>query len=170
MLVQISVDLFCINRQYSDITSISAITRHSSGCLQYYGKFQAPLDDGQALDGEEQLDFDRFSRDFRRYLTRKIGFEAVMRTRFTKGLDLTVRSFDWSPLLGTVLVLSVWIWDRLWNCALAGIPWQPVHALDQCDRAAGREPRQQLSHPVQDQQQPFRVELCHYPGETLLLG
>lgn len=86
---QISVDLFCINRQYSDIASLSAITRHSSGCFQYYGNFKAISDDGKPLESEEQLDFDRFTRDFRRYLTRKIGFEAVMRTRFTKGLDLT---------------------------------------------------------------------------------
>ena len=75
---QIAVDLFLLNCQYSDLATLSGICKFSGGCIYYLPLFQA-----SKMHHVEALD-----KMFRRYLTRKIGFEAVMRIRCTRGLSI----------------------------------------------------------------------------------
>ncbi|XP_057650879.1 protein transport protein Sec24A [Diorhabda carinulata] len=75
---QIAVDMFIVNSQYVDIATISGISRFSGGCLHHF-----PL-----LKPSRPIISDSFARSFRRYITRKIGFEAVMRIRCTRGLSI----------------------------------------------------------------------------------
>ncbi|KAF7281230.1 hypothetical protein GWI33_005020 [Rhynchophorus ferrugineus] len=75
---QIAVDLFVVNSQYVDIATISGISRFSGGCINHFPLFKI---NKLAL-------VDSFQKSLRRYLTRKIGFEAVMRVRCTRGLSI----------------------------------------------------------------------------------
>lgn len=75
---QIAVDLFVLNSQYVDLATISGISRFSGGCIHHIPLFRA----------SRQLQNEAFERNFRRYVTRKIGFEAVMRIRCTRGLSI----------------------------------------------------------------------------------
>lgn len=52
------------------------ISRFSAGSVYYYPSYHHQHNPAQV---------ERFQRDLKRYLTRKIGFEAVMRIRCTKG-------------------------------------------------------------------------------------
>nr|NVI78014.1 Sec24AB ortholog [Cucujiformia] len=75
---QIAVDLFLVNSQYIDVATINGISRFTGGCVYHFPlfKYQRPILS------------DRLERCFRRYLVRKIGFEAVMRIRCTTGLSI----------------------------------------------------------------------------------
>nr|NVI77874.1 Sec24AB ortholog [Cucujiformia] len=75
---QIAVDLFIVNSQYVDIATMSGISRFSGGCIYHFPlfKFGRPI-------GTENLE-----NVFKRYITRKIGFEAVMRIRCTRGMSI----------------------------------------------------------------------------------
>ncbi|XP_058800430.1 protein transport protein Sec24A [Phymastichus coffea] len=75
---QIAVDLFLLNCQYSDLATLSGICKFSGGCIYYIPLFQASK--LQHIEALEKM--------LRRYLTRKIGFEAVMRIRCTRGLSI----------------------------------------------------------------------------------
>ncbi|CAB0040654.1 unnamed protein product [Trichogramma brassicae] len=75
---QIAVDLFMLNCQYTDLASLSGMCKFSGGCIYYLPLFQAAK-----LQHVEALD-----KMFRRYLNRKIGLEAVMRIRCTRGLSI----------------------------------------------------------------------------------
>ncbi|GJQ65437.1 hypothetical protein Trydic_g7544 [Trypoxylus dichotomus] len=75
---QIAVDLFLLNSQFVDISTISGISRFSGGCIHHFPLFKA----------SRILQNEAFERSFRRYITRKIGFEAVMRIRCTRGLSI----------------------------------------------------------------------------------
>lgn len=68
---QIGVDLFIINSQYVDVATISGISRFSGGCVYHFPLFKA----------SRVLQNEAFEKCFKRYLIRKIGFEAVMRVR-----------------------------------------------------------------------------------------
>ncbi|KAK5615288.1 Protein transport protein Sec24B [Crenichthys baileyi] len=76
---QIGVDLFLLSSQYADLASLACISKYSAGNLFYYPSFHY-------IHNPAQLE--KFQRDLDRYLTRKIGFEAVMRIRCTKGLSI----------------------------------------------------------------------------------
>ncbi|KAK3738631.1 hypothetical protein RRG08_006729 [Elysia crispata] len=76
---QIAVDLFMLNGQYADLASLSCISKYSAGCIYYYPSFHTVRNPGLV---------DKFDTDLRRYLTRKIGFESVMRIRCTRGLSI----------------------------------------------------------------------------------
>ncbi|XP_070818950.1 protein transport protein Sec24B isoform X3 [Chaetodon trifascialis] len=76
---QIGVDLFLLSSQYADLASLSCISKYSAGSIFYYPSFHH-------IHNPAQLE--KFQRDLERYLTRKIGFEAVMRIRCTKGLSI----------------------------------------------------------------------------------
>uniref|UniRef100_A0A8C4X909 SEC24 homolog A, COPII coat complex component n=1 Tax=Erpetoichthys calabaricus TaxID=27687 RepID=A0A8C4X909_ERPCA len=76
---QIAVDLFVLSGQYCDLASLACISRYSSGSVYYYPSYHHQHNAGQV---------ERFEKDVKRYLTRKIGFEAVMRIRCTKGLSI----------------------------------------------------------------------------------
>uniref|UniRef100_V5GQ66 Protein transport protein Sec24A n=1 Tax=Anoplophora glabripennis TaxID=217634 RepID=V5GQ66_ANOGL len=75
---QIAVDLFVVNSTYVDIATISGISRFSGGCIHHFPLFKIT----------KTVDCESFERCFRRYLLRKIGFEAVMRIRCTRGLSI----------------------------------------------------------------------------------
>ncbi|XP_055621353.1 protein transport protein Sec24A-like isoform X1 [Toxorhynchites rutilus septentrionalis] len=75
---QIAVDLFLLNSQYCDLATISGISKFSGGCMQHIPLFSA---------AKPQL-VKSLQKCFERYLTRKIGFEAVMRVRCTRGLAI----------------------------------------------------------------------------------
>ncbi|XP_023590563.1 protein transport protein Sec24B isoform X2 [Trichechus manatus latirostris] len=76
---QTAVDLFLLSSQYSDLASLACISKYSAGCIYYYPSFHYTHNPSQA---------EKLHKDLKRYLTRKIGFEAVMRIRCTKGLSM----------------------------------------------------------------------------------
>ncbi|XP_048764632.2 protein transport protein Sec24A-like isoform X2 [Ostrea edulis] len=76
---QVAVDLFMLNGQYADIASISCISKYSGGSVYHYPSFHAAKNPSLS---------EKYEADLRRYLTRKVGFEAVMRIRCTKGLSI----------------------------------------------------------------------------------
>ncbi|XP_076844603.1 protein transport protein Sec24B isoform X2 [Brachyhypopomus gauderio] len=76
---QIGVDLFLLSSQYSDLASLACVSKYSAGSIFYYPGFHHLHSPAQNL---------KLQRDLQRYLTRKIGFEAVMRIRCTKGLSI----------------------------------------------------------------------------------
>ncbi|CAH8519403.1 unnamed protein product [Heterobilharzia americana] len=107
---QVAVDMFIFNSQYCDITTISGASRFSSGVIHHYPDFcyspnedtiheneqlsnvskSLPMgsNDSSKHQFPECIEVEKFRRDFDRYLTRKIGFEAVMRIRCTQGLSI----------------------------------------------------------------------------------
>ncbi|XP_040904384.1 protein transport protein Sec24B isoform X2 [Toxotes jaculatrix] len=76
---QIGVDLFLLSSQYTDLASLACVSKYSAGSIFYYPSFHY-------IHNPAQLE--KFQKDLERYLTRKIGFEAVMRIRCTKGLSI----------------------------------------------------------------------------------
>nr|NVI77918.1 Sec24AB ortholog [Cucujiformia] len=75
---QIAVDLFIVNSQYVDVATISGISRFSGGCIHHFPLFKF---------GRPSVT-EKLENSFRRYVTRKIGFEAVMRIRCTRGMSI----------------------------------------------------------------------------------
>lgn len=107
---QISVDLFMLNSNYCDIATISGVARFSGGGVYHYPNFhydpeaqRQPVGGGDTGGHQEQkrklapyelcdyVEVESLRRDLLRYLIRKIGFEAVLRLRCTRGL--TVQNF-----------------------------------------------------------------------------
>ncbi|KAM4621240.1 protein transport protein Sec24B [Polymixia lowei] len=76
---QIGVDLFLLSSQYADLASLACVSKYSAGSIFSYPSFHHVHT--PAL-------LEKFQKDLERYLTRKIGFEAVMRIRCTKGLSI----------------------------------------------------------------------------------
>ena len=74
---QIAVDLFVLCANYADIATISPISKVTGGSVFYY---PASVKPGRLLA--------RFDCDFEYYLSRSIGFEAVLRIRTTKGFSI----------------------------------------------------------------------------------
>ncbi|XP_022080960.1 protein transport protein Sec24A-like isoform X2 [Acanthaster planci] len=76
---QIACDMFLFSTQYTDVATLAGVAKFSGGSLCYYPGFHST---------QNLVEVERFTNDFQRYLTRKIGFEAVMRVRCTKGLSI----------------------------------------------------------------------------------
>ncbi|RVE64240.1 hypothetical protein OJAV_G00144640 [Oryzias javanicus] len=76
---QVAVDLFLLSSQYCDLASLGCISRYSAGSVYHYPSYHHQHNPAQV---------ERFQKDLKRYLNRKIGFEAVMRIRCTKGLSI----------------------------------------------------------------------------------
>jgi protein transport protein SEC24 len=57
---------------------IGCIAKYSGGEIKYYPGFHSV---------QKPQEVERFENDLRRYLQRKIGFEAVMRLRISPGKD-----------------------------------------------------------------------------------
>lgn len=77
--IQMAVDTFFIANQYCDVSTVSNVSRWSSGTIYYY----------QGMHKEhDPVTFDKFRKDLDRYLTRKIGFEAVLRLRCSTGVKV----------------------------------------------------------------------------------
>ncbi|KAF2360145.1 Sec23/Sec24 helical domain [Trinorchestia longiramus] len=77
---QIAVDLFTLNSQYIDLATLSGISKFSGGCVNHFPNFHVHLNPPLVAP---------FVSCLTRYITRKIGFEAVMRIRATRGLAIT---------------------------------------------------------------------------------
>ncbi|GLG97128.1 Protein transport protein Sec24B [Gryllus bimaculatus] len=75
---QVAVDLFLLNSQYCDLATTSGVSRFSGGCIYHFPLFKA----------SNVLQAESFERVLRRYFSRKIGFEAVMRIRCSRGLAI----------------------------------------------------------------------------------
>lgn len=93
---QVAVDLFNLSPDFSDLATIGSVAKFSSGSIYYYGGGGTPQTERSIRSMLE-----RFQLDMYHYLTRTIGFEAVMRVRCTKGVsvhtfhgNLFVRSTD----------------------------------------------------------------------------
>ncbi|KAM4676117.1 protein transport protein Sec24A [Discoglossus pictus] len=76
---QIAVDLFLLSGRYSDLASLGCISRYSAGSVYYYRAYHQQ---------HNPVQVEKLQKELKRYLTRKIGFEAVMRIRCTKGLSI----------------------------------------------------------------------------------
>uniref|UniRef100_A0A8C0WSC0 Protein transport protein Sec24A n=2 Tax=Castor canadensis TaxID=51338 RepID=A0A8C0WSC0_CASCN len=76
---QVAVDLFLLSGQYSDLASLGCISRYSAGSVYYYPSYHHQ---------HNPVQVQKLQKELQRYLTRKIGFEAVMRIRCTKGLAI----------------------------------------------------------------------------------
>ncbi|KAI6214453.1 hypothetical protein M3Y94_00270100 [Aphelenchoides besseyi] len=76
---QVCVDIFALNVEYVDLNTLADAARYSSGTVYHFPGYHI---------NREQLEVLRFKRLFSRYLTRKIGLEAVLRIRCSKGLSL----------------------------------------------------------------------------------
>ncbi|XP_048454521.1 protein transport protein Sec24B [Rhincodon typus] len=76
---QVAVDLFLLSGQYTDLASLACMSKYSAGSVFYYPSFHHIHNPAQV---------EKFQKDLKRYLIRKIGFEAVMRIRCTKGLSI----------------------------------------------------------------------------------
>uniref|UniRef100_A0A8R1DM97 Uncharacterized protein n=1 Tax=Caenorhabditis japonica TaxID=281687 RepID=A0A8R1DM97_CAEJA len=77
---QICLDLFMFNTQYADLATLSEVAKFSTGCVYHFPNYNYRNDIHQVK---------RFEKVFTRYLTRKLGFEAVLRIRTSRGLALT---------------------------------------------------------------------------------
>lgn len=79
---QVAVDLFSLSPSYSDLATVGQVAKVSGGSIFYYGSSTANIttDPGRILA--------RFEADLAHYVTRSIGFEAVMRLRCTRGLSI----------------------------------------------------------------------------------
>lgn len=76
---QIAIDIFALAGQYVDLASLSCASRYCSGCVYYFPEFH----------GTKNVPMtEKYKQDLERYLTRNIGFEAVMRLRCTKGMNI----------------------------------------------------------------------------------
>ncbi|XP_027027583.2 protein transport protein Sec24B isoform X3 [Tachysurus fulvidraco] len=76
---QIGVDLFLLSSQYADLASLACMSKFSAGSVFYYPAFHQIHTPALKV---------KLQKDLQRYLTRKIGFEAVMRIRCTKGMSI----------------------------------------------------------------------------------
>ncbi|XP_012506760.1 PREDICTED: protein transport protein Sec24A [Propithecus coquereli] len=69
---QVAVDLFLLSGQYSDLASLGCVSRYSAGSVYYYPSYHHQ---------HNPVQVQKLQKELHRYLTRKIGFEAVMRIR-----------------------------------------------------------------------------------------
>ncbi|KAK7603574.1 hypothetical protein V9T40_003573 [Parthenolecanium corni] len=93
--VHIAIDLFIVNNQFVDLATISGISQISGGCMHHFPLYSS----------KNSRDVDKLVKTFERYLTRKIGFEAVMRLRCTKGLS--IHSFHGNCFVRTTDLLAL---------------------------------------------------------------
>eukprot|EP00981_Chlorochromonas_danica_P001118 scaffold247_cov172-Ochromonas_danica.AAC.33 len=75
--LQIAIDTFLFSAQYTDVATLSSLSKHTSGSTYYYPAFYGPRD------GE------KFEKEMMHNLTRAIAFESVMRVRATRGVRFT---------------------------------------------------------------------------------
>ncbi|TMS37636.1 hypothetical protein L596_004528 [Steinernema carpocapsae] len=76
---QIAIDLFLLNSQYNDLATLSGMSKFSSGTVYHFPNYHINRNQPEVL---------RFNNLLKRYLTRKIGFEAVLRIRCSRGVSL----------------------------------------------------------------------------------
>uniref|UniRef100_A0AC34FRV0 Uncharacterized protein n=1 Tax=Panagrolaimus sp. ES5 TaxID=591445 RepID=A0AC34FRV0_9BILA len=76
---QVSYDLFVMASSPVDLATLSEMSKVSGGTVYHFPNFHYLHNTPQAK---------RFEKHFNRYLTRKIGFEAVLRIRCSRGVSL----------------------------------------------------------------------------------
>uniref|UniRef100_A0A1I7YZF0 Protein transport protein SEC24 n=1 Tax=Steinernema glaseri TaxID=37863 RepID=A0A1I7YZF0_9BILA len=76
---QIAVDLFMLSSQYNDLATLSGMSKYSSGSVYHFPNYHINRNQPEVL---------RYNQLLHRYLTRKIGFEAVLRIRCSRGVSL----------------------------------------------------------------------------------
>ena len=76
---QVSVDLFLFPNDVIDMPTIASVSQYSSGTVYYYPQYHCE---------KNKMISEKFAEDFRRYLTRPIAFEAVLRIRCTSGISI----------------------------------------------------------------------------------
>jgi hypothetical protein len=84
--VQICVDTFLFSGQYTDVATLSVLSKYTGGTTYYYPAYHV------------QRDGPKFHKELVYNLTRPTGFEAVMRVRATRG---TI-----SSSVGTMRIMS----------------------------------------------------------------
>lgn len=108
--------MFMLNSNYCDIATISGVSRYSGGSLYHYPNFHydpevhgppsVSSESGDAGNVQpdckhqqkkvaphelcDYVEVESLRKDFQRYLTRKIGFEAVLRVRCSRGVTVQV--------------------------------------------------------------------------------
>lgn len=75
--LQICVDTFLFSGQYTDLATLSVLSKYSAGTVYYYPAFLG------------RRDGPKFESELRHCLLRATGFEAVMRVRATRGIRIT---------------------------------------------------------------------------------
>lgn len=75
--------MFNLSSSFSDLATVSTIAKFSGGSIKYYGNGGTP---SSASSLNTMLA--RFKEDMKHYLTRSIGFEAVMRLRSSRGINI----------------------------------------------------------------------------------
>lgn len=78
--------------------STGCISRYSAGSIYYYPSYHHQHNPSQV---------ECFQKDLKRYLTRKIGFEAVMRIRCTKGQMTQSETWNMFCILDKLCFLSL---------------------------------------------------------------
>ncbi|KAJ3410439.1 COPII subunit, partial [Chytridiales sp. JEL 0842] len=76
---QVSIDIFLFNAQYADVATLSGCAKFTGGSVFYYPAFNASRSE----------DATKFQNEFRHFLSRPIGLEAVLRVRASKGIRMT---------------------------------------------------------------------------------
>uniref|UniRef100_A0AC34RIQ8 Protein transport protein Sec24B n=1 Tax=Panagrolaimus sp. JU765 TaxID=591449 RepID=A0AC34RIQ8_9BILA len=76
---QVSYDLFVLGRSSIDLATLAEMSKVSGGSVYYFPNFHAVRNIPQVK---------RYEKLLVRYLTRKIGFEAVLRIRCSRGVSL----------------------------------------------------------------------------------
>lgn len=74
--IQVSIDLFLFAHQFTDVATLAPVAQFSGGQIYFYPGFRADRD------GE------RFYYDLARLITRETGWEAIMRVRTSKGINV----------------------------------------------------------------------------------
>ncbi|XP_067828525.1 protein transport protein Sec24B-like isoform X2 [Heptranchias perlo] len=93
---QTGVDLFLLSQRYTDLASIACIPRYTCGYVYYYPAFHHIH--CSAL-------VEKLREEFRYHLTRSVGYEGLLRIRYTQGLVLD--TFYGNSFLQTTQTLSL---------------------------------------------------------------
>jgi len=75
---QICVNTFIFSGQYTDVATLSVLPRFTGGSIYFYPGF----------DASRAEDANKFSSELNRFLSKKVGLEAVLRIRSTRGVSV----------------------------------------------------------------------------------
>ncbi|KAF8986187.1 COPII subunit [Entomortierella lignicola] len=76
---QVCVDMFIFGSSYSDVATLSCLPRFTSGSIFFYPAFTAAKSE----------DAIKFAHELAEFLSQRIGLEAIMRVRASKGLRMS---------------------------------------------------------------------------------
>ena len=75
--LQVCVDVFLFSGQYTDVGTLSVLSKYTGGTCYYYPAYN------------HERDSQKFHKELHHDLTRPTGFEAVMRVRATRGIRIS---------------------------------------------------------------------------------